>query len=74
MRRLRTGAYTEGNYLIRYLGWLEGWDGPREKYLPWHVFRRASHISDRVLLDRAATLEDAKALVRRHLERESTGA
>jgi hypothetical protein len=67
MKRLRAGAYASGDYLIRYIAWLgEGWDGPRENYKPWHIFRRASPISSRMLLDRAATLEEAQQCVRRH--------
>lgn len=60
MKRLRAGAYASGNYLIRYHAWLgESWDGPREEYKPWHVFRRASVIDNRTLIERTATLEQA---------------
>ncbi len=64
MRRLRAGAYVEGDYLIRYLGWLgEAWDGARTEYRPWHVFRRASAVSNRTLLDRFKELSDAQGFV-----------
>ena len=68
MKRLRAGAYVHGDYLIRYSAWLgEEWDGPRAKYCPWHVYRRASSISNRMRLDALRTLEEAKAYVARHI-------
>lgn len=73
MRRLRTGAYVKGDYLIRYLAWLnEEWDGPRESYRPWHVFRRASHISARILLERLPTLDEATAYVATQLQEDAS--
>lgn len=64
MKRLRAGAYAQGDYLVRYLAWLnEDWDGTRAAYRPWHVFRRASHITSRILLERFFNLEDAKQFV-----------
>jgi hypothetical protein len=70
MRRLRAGAYSQADYLIRYLGWLEGWDGVREEYRPWHIYRRASHIDSRILLESARTLDEAKAFVAAHLDQD----
>ncbi len=53
-----------GDYLIRYAAWLgEEWDGPREHYRPWHVYRRASQISNRMHLEVMETLEEAKTYV-----------
>ena len=64
MRRVRAGAYVEGDYLIRYFAWLGSeWDRPREQYRPWHVFRRASQISSRILLDTCATRPEAERFV-----------
>jgi len=71
MRRVRAGAYVEGDYLIRYLAWLdESWDGERDKYRPWHIYRRASRIQKRILLETAATLDEAKAFVARQLQQD----
>lgn len=64
MRRVRAGAYVYGDYLIRYLAWLEeSWDGTRDRYRPWHIYRRASRIQKRILLECTATLDEAKAYV-----------
>ncbi len=68
MKKLRSGAYAEGDYLIRYASWLgDDWDGPREAYRPWHVYRRASQISNRMHLEAMETLEKAKAYVAEQL-------
>jgi hypothetical protein len=71
MKRLRAGAYGEGDYLIRYMSWLgEDWDGPRSEYRPWRVYRRGSSISDRVLLEKLASLDEATAYVKRQLAKD----
>ena len=72
MKRLRAGAYAQGDYLIRYFAWLnDEWDGPQRRHLPWHVYRRASHISARILLERLASLEDAKAYVAGQIQKDA---
>lgn len=68
MRRLRAGAYSHGDYLIRYSSWLgEEWDGPKNEYKPWCVYRRGSSISDRVLMETLSSLEEAVAYVRKQI-------
>jgi hypothetical protein len=74
MDRIRSGAYAMGDYLIRYSAWLGvDWDGPRESYRPWHVYRRASHIDNRMHLEALATLAEAEAYVLAQIAGDAAG-
>lgn len=73
MRRLRAGAYSFANYLIRYHAWLgPEWDGAREAYKPWHIFKRTSTIGGRILVEKLGSLDEAQRFVAAQLA-ETTG-
>ncbi len=46
----------------------EKWDGPRENFLGWQVYRAGSFIEKRVLLDAFGTRRAAYDYVKRQLD------
>jgi len=64
------GAYECQGFLVIHVAWInERWDGPREKFLGWQVYRTGSLIEKRVLLDAFATRGAAYDYVKRQLDR-----
>jgi len=64
LKRLRKGAYECDVYLVLYSRWIsEGWDGPRESYRPWRVYKRASTLKPRAFLDAFRTRSEAHRFV-----------
>ncbi len=70
LKRIRKGAYECQGFLVIHTAWTnERWDGPREKFLGWQVYRSGSLIERRVLLDAFATRGAAYDYVKRQLDR-----
>lgn len=64
LKRIRKGAYECGAYLVLYSRWVnEDWDGPSEMHRPWRVFRRASPLTRRALLDSFGTRAEAHRFI-----------
>ncbi len=69
LKRIRKGAYECQGFLVIYIPWTnERWDGPRETFLGWQVYRAGSFIEKRVLLDAFATRRAAYDYVKRQLD------
>ena len=65
LKRIRKGAYECGDYLVVHVRWTnEKWDGPRDSYRGWQVYRAGSAIERRLLLDTFRTLADAHRFIR----------
>ncbi len=69
LKRIRKGAYECRGFLVLHVSWIsESWDGPREKFLGWQIYRTGSSIEKRVLLDAFATRRAAYDYVKRQLD------
>ncbi len=68
LKRIRKGSYECESFLVVHAPWNnERWDGPRESYRGWQVYRAGSFIEKRVLLDSFPSLRSAYKFVVRQL-------
>ncbi len=68
-KRIRKGAYQCTNFLVVRSPWLnERWDGPKERFNGWRVYRSGSYIERRVLEDAFPTRTAAFDYVKRRIQ------
>ena len=69
LKRIRKGAYECQGFLVIYAPWTnEKWDGPRENFLGWQVYRAGSAIERRVLIDAFASRRAAYDYIKRQMD------
>ena len=70
LKRLQKGTYECGDYLVVHTSWLgEKWDGPRDRFRGWKIYKAGSSIERRLLVDAFATREEAYRYVERHVRK-----
>ncbi len=68
LKRIHKGAYECAGFLIQRIAWTnEKWDGPRDSYRGWKVYRRGSFIEKRVLVETLQTRRHAYDYVQRQM-------